>query len=85
MATEEGKKIGEIIHFYSKIKVGIVQLSSGLEVGDNIRIIGGEVDFDQSVQSMEIDKKKVSKAKKGDSIGLEFSQKVRKGYKVYKI
>ncbi len=85
MATKEGKKIGEVTHFYGKIKVGIVQLSSGLKAGDDIRIIGGEADFDQSVQSMEIDKKKVSKAKKGDSVGLEFSQKVRKGYKVYKI
>ena len=85
MTTKEGKKIGEITHFFGKMKVGIVKLSSVLSVGDNIRIIGGETDFDQSVQSIEIDKKKINKAKKGDLIGLKFSQKVRKGYKVYKI
>ena len=85
MTTKEGKKIGEITHFYGKIKVGIIKLSSILKDGDNIRIIGGETDFDQSVQSIEIDGKKVDKAKKGDVVGLEFSQKVRKGYKVYKI
>ena len=85
MTTKEGKKVGEVTHFYNKIKVGIIELSSMLKVGDNIRIIGGETNFDQSVQSMEIDRKKADKAKKGDVIGLEFSQKVRKGYEVYKI
>ena len=85
MTTKEGKKIGEITHFYGKIKVGIIKLSSILKDGDNIRIIGGETDFDQSVQSIEIDGKKVDKAKKGDVVGLEFSQKVRKGHKIYKI
>lgn len=85
MTTNEGKKIGEITHFYGKIKVGIIKLSSALKDGDNIRIIGGETDFDQSVQSMEIEGKKVNKAQKGDVIGLEFSQKVREGYEVYKV
>ena len=85
LTIKEGKKIGEIIHFFGKIKIGIVKLTSLLKVGDNIRIIGGETDFDQSVQSIEIDKKKIDKAKKGDLIGLKFSQKVRKGYKIYKI
>ena len=67
------------------MKVGVVKMSNALSVGDNIRIVGGETDFDQSVQSMEVDNKKIDKAKKGDVVGLKFSQKVRKGYKVYKI
>ena len=85
MATKEGKKIGEITHFFSKIKVGIVKMLGILKVGDSIRILGGETDFDQSVQSIEIDGKKINKTKKGDLVGLKFSRKVRKGYKVYKI
>ena len=85
MTTKENNKIGEIAHFFSKIKIGVVKLSATLKVGDNIRVIGGETDFDQSVQSMEVDKKKINKAKKGDLIGSKFFQKVRRGYKVYKI
>ena len=85
MATKKDKKIGVITHFFGKMKVGVVKLSSVLSVGDNIRVIGGETDFDQSVQSIEVDKKKIKKAKKGDLVGLKFTQKVRKGYKVYKI
>ena len=85
MTTKKDKKVGVITHFFGKMKVGVVKLSGVLSVGDNIRIIGGETDFDQSVQSIEVDKKKIKKAKKGDLVGLKFSQKVRKGYKVYKI
>ena len=31
------------------------------------------------------DHEKVKKAKKGDSVGLKVSEKVREGYKVYKV
>jgi len=85
LSTKEGKKIGEITHFFGKLKVGVVKISNTLSVGDNIRIVGGETDFDQSVQSIEVDGKKINKTKKGDLVGLKFFQKVKKGYKAYKI
>jgi hypothetical protein len=34
---------------------------------------------------MEAEHQKVKEAKKGDSIGLKVEQKVREGYKVYKV
>lgn len=83
--AEEGKLIGKISHYFGNIGVGVVELSDTLKVGDTIRIVGGETDFEQTVDSMEVDHKKVDKAKKGDGIGLKISQKVREGYKVYKI
>jgi len=82
---EEGKLIGKIAHYFSKIGVGVIELSDTLKVGDTIRIVGGETDFTQTVESMEIEHKKVNEAKAGDSIGLKVSQKVREGYKVYKV
>ena len=85
MANEEGKLIGKISHYFSNIEVAVIDLNSALKIGDNIRNIGDEVDFDQTVDSMEIDRKKVEKAKKGDSVGLKVDEKVHEGYKVYKI
>lgn len=82
---EEGKLIGQVSHYFSKIGVAVIDLSDSLKAGDNIRIVGGEVDFTQPVDSMEIDREKIDKAKKGDSVGLKVEQKVREGYKVYKI
>ncbi len=54
-------------------------------VGDIIRIVGGDVDFDQTIDSMEIDHQKVKEGKKGDSVGLKLAQKAHEGYKVYKV
>ena len=78
--------IGEIIHYFGKIKVAIVKLNKGLKVGDAIRVIGGKgTDFKQKVKSMEIDYKKIQKAKPKDKIGLKLAKKAREGYKIYKI
>jgi len=85
MAKKE-KPIGIITHYFSKLGVGVVKLSAGLAAGDMIRIVGGEnTDFEQKVESMEIDCQKIKKAKKGASAGIKVKEKVREGYKVYKV
>ena len=81
----EGKLIGKVTHYYNNIGVAIIELSATLKAGDNIRIIGGEVDFEQAVESIEVDHKKVKAAKTGEAIGLKVGEKVREGYKVYKV
>lgn len=82
---EEGKLIGKIAHYFGGIGVAVIELEDTLKVGDTIRIVGGEIDFTQAVGSMEIEHEKVEKAKAGESIGLRVDQKVREGYKVYKL
>lgn len=81
---EEGKLIGKITHYFGKIGVAIIKLTDSLKAGDEIRIVGGETDFTQTVESMEIEHQKVKEGKSKDSIGLKMDQKVREGYKVYK-
>jgi putative protease len=79
------KKIGKISHYYGDIKVAVIELSGALKVGDSIRIVGGkDTDFTQPIESMEVDHKKIEKAKKGESIGLKVKKRVREGYQVYK-
>jgi len=82
---EEGKLIGQISHYFGKIGVAVIELSGTLKVGETIRIAGGEVDFSQTVESMEVEHEKVKVAKKGDSVGVKLTQKVREGYKVYRL
>jgi len=81
----EGQLIGKITHYFGKIGVAVIELSDALQVGDTIRIVGGEADFNQNVESMEVDHQKVQEAKSGDSVGLKIDQKVREGYSVYKV
>ncbi|MEK7482482.1 MAG: hypothetical protein AAB620_01670 [Patescibacteria group bacterium] len=80
------KPVGVISHYFSNIEVAVIELFGPLQVGDTIRVVGGEgTDFNQEVESMEAEHEKKKKAKKGDSVGLKITEKVREGYKVYKI
>jgi translation elongation factor EF-Tu-like GTPase len=85
LKMEEGKLIGKVIHYFGKIGVAIVQLEDILKIGDTIKIVGGKVDFTQTVDSMEVDHKKVNEAKAGELVGLKVIQKVKEGYKIYKL
>jgi len=82
---EEGKLIGEVSHYFSKIGVAIIDLSDSLKIGDTIRVAGGEADFTQAVESMQAEHQNIEEAKAGDSIGIKMSQKVKEGYKIYKV
>lgn len=79
----EEKLIGKITHYYNAIGVGIVELSGVLKVGDTVHIKGKSDDFEQTVDSMQIEHEQVDKAKKGDVVGIKMKQKVREGYEVY--
>ena len=84
-SSVEEKPVGEISHYYGNIGVAVIDLAAPLKVGDTIRVVGGETDFNQVIESMETEHQKVKAAKPGDSVGLKVSQKVSEGYKVYKV
>ena len=79
------KQIGTVSNYFEHVKVAAIKLGTGLKVGDKVRFAGGEVDFEQPIKSMQIQRAKVEKAKKGDEIGIKVKSKVRKGYKVFKV
>ncbi len=81
----EEKLIGKISHYYSNIGVGIIELTAKLAVGDVIHIKGATTDFEQKVESIQIEHKEVKGAKTGEGIGLKMNEKVREGDEVYKV
>lgn len=86
---EEKKKelIGKITHYYNKIGVAVVELEGGLKQGDKILIESPDKShtFEQTVESMQIEKEKIEEAKKGQAIGMKVNENAREGYKVYKL
>jgi translation elongation factor EF-1alpha len=78
------KQIGEVTNYFDHVKAAAIRLKAGLKKGDTIHVTGGEIDFEQEVKGMQIDRKDVEKAKKGDEVGIIVKEKVRKGYKVFK-
>ncbi|MDP3758573.1 MAG: hypothetical protein Q8Q86_02540 [Candidatus Daviesbacteria bacterium] len=81
----KGKQVGEVSNYFEHVGVAAIKLNAELKVGDKIRVAGGEVDFEQDVKSMQIRHEVVQKAKKGDEIGIKIKNKVRKGYKIFKV
>lgn len=80
------KQIGGVLDFFAHVGVIAVKLNAPLKVGDKIRVVGGEnTDFEQVVESMQINRKPVEKAKKGDDIGIKVEGRARKGYKIFKV
>ena len=81
---EKPEEIGTITHFFSKINVAVVELKAPLAVGDMIAIKGPITDFEQTVDSMQIEHNNVQRAEAGQSIGLKVADRVREKDVVYK-
>lgn len=82
----DSPEIGEITHYFSKIKVAVVKVSAiGLKLGDNINIKGSSTDLVQKVDSMQIESVDVKSAQKGQLVGLKLKKPARVGDKVYKV
>ena len=80
MADE--KEVGKVTHFYDKLSVGVIELSGSLKTGEKIHIQGTHDDFDQVLESMQLDHKDVKSAKKGEVIAIKVDKPVHKNDKV---
>ena len=85
MSEGELQEVGKVTHFFSKISVAVVDLTATLSVGDRIRVRGPTTDFEQTVESMQIEHENVKTAKAGQSIGLKVKDRVREKDVVYKV
>ena len=84
MSEENVVEIGRVTHFFSKISVAVIELTTPLAVGDTIMIKGPTTDFEQIVESMQIEHNNVQRAEAGQSIGLKVAQRVRENDIAYK-
>lgn len=73
------KPLGKVVHYYDRIGVAIVELQKGLKVGDIVLFKRGEEEFAQPVDSMQIDRASIAKAKKGDAVGIRVSRPIKEG------
>jgi len=86
-SSEQSKQfIGKISHYYPKINVGLLKLSTGtLKINDEILIIGKTTGVIKTrIESMQVNHKPINEAKKADEIGIKLPF-CRKGDELYKI
>ena len=79
------EEIGKVIHYFKNIGVAAIQLTGELKVGDKVHIKGHTTDFEETIESMQIENETVETAKSGDSIGVKVKERVREHDTVYKV
>jgi len=84
LSEEDVVEVGRITHFFSKISVAVLELTAPLAIGDRILVKGPSTDFEQVVESMQIEHKNIQRAEAGQNIGLKTVQHAREKDVVYK-
>ncbi len=80
-------RIGQVTHYFDKINVAIVKLGKGdLKIGDRVKLMDKEGnEFEQKVESMQIEHASIDIAKAGDEFGIKVQKEIRPKSTVFKI
>ncbi len=79
------EKVGVVKDYFAKISVAGIDITGRLRVGDTIHIEGHTSDFEQVVESIQIEHEQVEEARPGDAIGIKVNERCRGGDMVYKV
>lgn len=74
-----GKEIGKVTHWYDKLGVAAVKLDGMLRRGDRVVIKRGDDEFEDTVDSIQVDRKDVESAGKDDDAAIKLSQRAKEG------
>jgi hypothetical protein len=77
------KKLGVVTHYFGNINVAVMNLTGNIMIGDMVIFDGYLTDFEQRVDSMQVDKQPISEAKKGMEIAIKVVERVRKGDEMF--
>ena len=85
MAEPQMEEVGRVSGFFAHPSVAIVDLSKPLKIGETVYVKGHTTDFQQTVESMQVDHQPVQEARPGDSVGLKVKDRCRQHDAVYKL
>ena len=78
------QEVGKVTHYYSHLGIGIIEMEHGkLRIGDTVHIKGHTTNFEQVVDSMQIEYQNIQEAEPGQIIGLKVREMVRVNDHVY--
>ncbi len=82
---KKNQAVGQVIHYFDKIQVAVVALSSSLKIGDKIKVKRSSEEFEDMVGSMQINHENVESAKKGEEVAIKLVKATKAGALVYKV
>ena len=87
MAEPTMVEVGRVSGYFAQPSVAIVEVGQGasLRVGETIAIKGHTTDFQQTIESMQVEHQPVAQATAGQSVGIKVKDRVRRKDVVYKV
>ena len=79
-------EIGRVEDYFAHIGVVAIEVTAeGIKVGDTLHFKGHTTDFEQKINSMQVDNKSVEEAPVGSDVGIKVKDRVRAHDHVYKV
>ncbi len=79
------RKIGTVVHYYGKLSVAVVYLDETLMVHDLVAFKGATTDFQQEIDSMQVDNQSINIIGKEKEVAVKVKDRVRTGDKLYRL
>lgn len=77
-------QIGKVTHYYDKIGVAVVEiLNQPLKAGDKVKISGHDNEFNQTIESLQVEHKQVKEVAVGETAGMKVDKPVKEGDILY--
>lgn len=79
-------QVGVVKNFFVKLSVAAIEVTGGeFQVGDVLWYKGYTTDFKEEVQSIQEEKEVITKAVKGQLVGVQVKERVREKDLVFKV
>lgn len=78
-------EIGTVSAFFARPVVAGIDLTGALSLGDRIHIKGHTTDLELTVESLQLHNLDVAEASAGQAVGVQVSDRIRPGDKVFRI
>ena len=85
IAPKNGVLLGYVEDYFAKIGVVALTLQRRLALGSRLHLLGHTTNFEQTVDSIQIDHQSVSEAGPQDPVGIKVTARARRGDHVYLI
>ena len=77
------KPLGKVTHWYDNINVAVVRLTGSMKTGDKVKIKRGEEEFEEIIESMQLNHEPIKAGKKGQEIAIKLIGKTKDGAEVF--
>jgi hypothetical protein len=77
--------LGHVTHYFDRAGVAVISLTGGdLKIGDQIHVTGHS-DFQQTIDSMQVDHQPVDNSGQGSEVAIKLAQPAKPKDKIFKI